>query len=427
MIVLPALKRQPNVLRAWPARLPFYYGWVNVCVAAVTMTATLPGRTHGLGMISKPLTEDASLGLSEVAFSSLNFWAILLGSLLCLPAGRWIDRYGARGVLVAVTFGLGIAVFAMGAASGVTALFVALVLVRGLGQGALSVVSMALVGKWFTRRLAPAMGVYTVLLAVGFISATVALGAAVNANGWRAAWSGMGWMLILGLVPAGWLLARSTPEEIGISADVDCSPAEADASPHSASRGLRLMEALRTPQFWVFTLCAALFNLMWSAITLFNESILNDHGLDNETFILVMAVLVFSGLPTNLAVGWLCTKWPMSKVLAIGMFVLAISLAVFPWVATSAQAMAYAALLGVAGGVVTVVFFAAYGHAFGRSHLGAIQAVVQIVTVLASAIGPVLLTTCKSWTGSYDGMFPLAAAAAAALGACSWLVRSRGV
>src|SRR5258705_2968005 len=36
------------------------------------------------------------------------------------------------------------------------ALFVWLLLVRGLGQGALSVVSMAMVGKWFSRRLGPA-------------------------------------------------------------------------------------------------------------------------------------------------------------------------------------------------------------------------------------------------------------------------------
>jgi MFS family permease len=106
-------------------------------------------------------------------------------------------------VLVEVTGGLGLAVLGMSLASGAIFLFLALLLVRGLGQGALSVVSMALVGKWFTRRLGPAMGVFTVLLAVGFIAGTVGLGETVKAYGWRPAWAGLGWQLLFGLAPLG--------------------------------------------------------------------------------------------------------------------------------------------------------------------------------------------------------------------------------
>ena len=35
-----------------PAAGPrLYYGWVNVVVAAAAMSATLPGRPYGLGLI----------------------------------------------------------------------------------------------------------------------------------------------------------------------------------------------------------------------------------------------------------------------------------------------------------------------------------------------------------------------------------------
>ena len=34
------------------------YGWVMVPVAALAMVATLPGRTHGLGMITERLLAD---------------------------------------------------------------------------------------------------------------------------------------------------------------------------------------------------------------------------------------------------------------------------------------------------------------------------------------------------------------------------------
>ena len=34
---------------ATSAERRIYYGWVNLLMASVAMTATLPGRTHGLG------------------------------------------------------------------------------------------------------------------------------------------------------------------------------------------------------------------------------------------------------------------------------------------------------------------------------------------------------------------------------------------
>jgi hypothetical protein len=42
-------------------RVPFYYGWVNVGIAAVAMVATLPARTHGLGLITEQLLRDLRL------------------------------------------------------------------------------------------------------------------------------------------------------------------------------------------------------------------------------------------------------------------------------------------------------------------------------------------------------------------------------
>src|SRR5205085_10280229 len=110
LIMASALSERP---RALPIRVPFYYGWVNLVIAAIAMTATLPGRTHGLGLITKPLTEDPTLGFDERLFTTLNFWAILLGSALCLPVGRFIDRFGARAALAGVSLGLGLAVLGM--------------------------------------------------------------------------------------------------------------------------------------------------------------------------------------------------------------------------------------------------------------------------------------------------------------------------
>jgi MFS family permease len=73
----------------------------------------------------------------------------------------------------------------------------AITLTRGFGQGALSVVSLALVGKWFGRKLNFAMGVYSLLVGIGFVCVFPAVGGIVLRSGWRTAWDGIGWTLAL--------------------------------------------------------------------------------------------------------------------------------------------------------------------------------------------------------------------------------------
>ena len=390
--------------------VPFYYGWIILIVASFAMTATLPGRTHGLGLITKPLIDDATLGVSESEFSKLNFWAILIGSAMCLPIGWLIDRVGVRLILTGVSLGLGGAVVWMSRVTDPDSLFIALVLIRGLGQGALSIVSMAMIGKWFSDHLRIAMAVFTVLLSIGFILSTVGVGVMVKELQWREAWGMLGWSLIVGMAPLGLLLVRSTPESVGV-------PVE---HAERAALDLPLSVALTTPAFWAFTAAAALFNLMWSAITLFNQSIMAERGFNNDDYLMVMGVLVFAGLPSNLLAGWLAGRWPMGRIAFIGMAMFAVSLIAFPFVSTKLEVGLYAFALGVSGGIVTVLFFTVYVHTFGRAHLGAIQAFVQMITVFASALGPVILTMCKERTGSYTGMFTAAAPIAVVVGCAAW-------
>jgi MFS family permease len=406
------------------ARLPFYYGWVNMVVAAAAMTATLPGRTHGVGLVTEPLRSELRIGFLE--FGALNFWAILLGAAFCWPVGKVIDRFGSRWALVGVAAGLGVVVILTGHVESVLALFVLMVLTRGLGQGALSVVSMALVGKWFRRRLGLAMGFFSVLLAIGFIVGVVGLGSAVERDGWRAAWSAMGWIILLGLVPLGWLLARSTPEACGLPVE-----SEAASATGAGRRDFTLREALRTPAFWAFTAATSFFNLTWSALTLFNQSILNEQGFDRTldvggsqvtVFVLVMGLLTASGLVSNLLGGWAAARWPPGRLLGVGMLILAGSLIVFPWLQTVRDVTLYALTLGLASGLIVVVHFAAYPELFGRAHLGQIQGVGQVVSVFASALGPVLIAAGREWTGSYDLLFFVAAPTAALLGVVAWCV-----
>ena len=397
-----------------PARTGIYYGWPNLTIAALAMVATLPGRTQGLGLVTEPLLAD--LGVDRISYATINLWATLIGSLFCLPCGRLTDRFGSRTVLSAVLLALSASVLAMSQAAGLAGLAVTMTLTRGFGQSALSVVSLALVGKWFGRGLSHAMGVYSALVAIGFSAAFPIAGSFVLAAGWRLTWSGIGWALLV-FAPLAWAIVRNGPREPGFQFDVETS------GDQRRLIDLTLMEALRGPAFWILALASSVFGLVYSGISLFNQSILEQRGFDASVYYTVLSISTLLGLAANFGCGWIAGRWPIQRLMGVGMAVLGCALLTLPMVSTYAHVILFAVAMGVSGGVVTVVFFSVWGQAYGRSHLGQIQGCAQMMTVFASAVGPLVLAATLQRTGSYDLVFYGLAVVVAGLGAGSWLVR----
>lgn len=400
-----------------PARLRFYYGWVNLAVAAAAMVGTLPGRTQGLGLITEPLLKDFQI--DRVPYAHINLWATLIGALFSVGGGRLIDRFGSRGVLTAVSIMLGAVVLMMSGLKGVILLAVLITLTRGLGQSALSVISITIVGQWFVRRLNLAMGIYSILLSVGFMAAFPLVGAVVKNSGWRAAWAAIGAGLLFVLAPAGWLLVRRSPEACGLAIDGQ-RPAGDEAADVRDDYTLR--EAVSTPAFWVFALASAVYGLIASGIALFNESILAERGFDASTYHRSLVIVALTSLAGNFLGGWLTVKWSMNRLMALAMSLLAGSLLALPHVSTQLHVAIYALVMGLAGGFVIVIFFSFWSKAFGRTHLGKIQGAAQAITIVASAIGPLILAECVERTGSYGAVFYVMASVVVVLGLSAWFV-----
>jgi MFS family permease len=363
-------------------------GWVNVVIGAVVMLATLPGRTQGLGLITEPLLAD--LRVDRIDYATINLWATLLGAAICLPIGRVFDRVGLRWTTAALTLVLALVVWRMSVLTGgLTTLFVLILLTRAIGQSALSVASITAVGKSFGARVGMAMGVYSVLLSVFFAIAFIAIGASVQTGGWRWAWTQVALGLAFVVTPAVVLFMR----------EPGTTTAPEALSQQSVS-GLTLAGALRTPAFWVFAGATSLFGLVSSGLGLFNEAILAERGFDQPTYHTFLAGSALIALVGQLGCGWMTLRWSMQRLLGVAMFLYALALVALPFIITAPQLWIFAALMGLSGGMITVMFFAIWRR-FGAAHLGRIQGAAQMLTVLASAIGPLLFAKCAAMTGSY--------------------------
>ncbi len=400
---------------ALPARVPFYYGWVVLIFAAVAMVATLPGRSVGIGLITEPLIAD--LGISRLDFAEKNFWATILGALFNLVCGLAIDRLGVRVVVTGVLFVLSAVVlgFSQVASGGIVLLFL-LILMRGVGQSALSVVSLTMVGKWFVRRLSVAMGIFAVLMSLGFAVAIVVAGDVVLKQGWRVMWSGLGWILMI-LSGLCLLFVRRDPEAVGLDTEVI-----KDDESQEPVIGFTLVQALMTPAFYVFAIGSALYNLVIAGVMLFNQSILGELGFDETVFQYAMAAFMATGLLGNFTAGWAARRWSLGRLMTVAMLAVGVYLLAFPQLKTPGQALIHAGLLGFSGGVVSVIFFTAWADIFGRLHLGKIQGAAQVFAVLASATGPWFIESIFSSAGSYAPAFYALAPAVLLVAIFAWFV-----
>jgi cyanate permease len=279
-----------------------------------------------------------------------------------------------------------------------------------------------MVGKWFQQRLTWAMGVYAVTMSVGFMLAFPAVGAIVLASGWRTAWSSIGVFLVVVLAPVAWLLARSTPEEIGEEMDGGLAGPSETTRVTRVATSATLQDALRTPAFWVFAIASSMYGLVASGIGLFNEAILAERGFAPDVYHTALAVTAITGLAGNFVAGAWAERGSLRGVLIVAMVVLGLALAALPHVSTTAHVMLQAVAMGIAGGFVMVVFFSFWGRTYGDTHLGRIQGAAQVMTVLFSAMGPLLLAWCVDATGSYAFAFYALAVAVGTLSIAASLV-----
>jgi MFS family permease len=401
--------------------------WVHVGVAALAMVATLPGRTHGLGLFTEPIRK--SFGLDTESYGFLNMAATLLGALFCLPCGWLIDRIGTRAVLTGVMVALGGVVIGMSQVRGdvwwhwtfslpwagtftvvlLADLFLFVLLTRGLGQSALSVASLALIGRTASRRTGLAMGVYALLTSAGFLAAFAVLREVVlrDKEQWRAPWAAIGVAVLLAGVATAFLV-RNRLLEADAGRGGGTAPEEAEPS-------LTLTQALLSPAFWTFGVSVSFYGMVAAGTSLFNETILNERRFDKEIFLNVTLLGIPVGLASNLLGGWLATRWSLSGLLALAMAGLGAALLAFPHVQGEWQVYLYAAVLAGSGGVITVCFFTVWRRGFGPAHLGQVQGAAQMLTVLFSALGPQLFGSAKARLGSYLPLFPYLAAASLVL------------
>ena len=422
-----------------PRRSSFFYGWVIVCISTLGMCASMPGQTIGVSVFTTRLME--ALGLSSMQLSVAYMLGTFLSALLLNWGGRQFDQSGARKAMFRSTVALGIVLIGMSCLEPIVAClrvvtrseasawwpaFVVLVLgfalLRFTGQGMLTLSSRAMLGKWFDRRRGTVSAWSGAIVSFAFSGAPMGFEWMIQQVGWQWAWRGMGLVLLGVLASLFWAFSRDNPEECGLVMDGGYVGKSRKANPDAVIyRDYTLQEARRTFSFWVFALMFGLQGLAITGYAFHVLAISAELGVSSNyilgLFIPSAVVSVIFGfviawltdLPT-IRIKYLVCVMALSSLLGFG----ALAGGDYPQVSWL-QVLGFGISGGCFGGLSSVV----WPRFFGRQHLGAISGLFMTVIVLASAVGPFLLSAAELFIGSYRAGFIFAALLAAVLGVAS--------
>ncbi len=237
-----------------------FRGWF-VLAGCVLVMFGVAGGQFSFGVFLKPMTEDFnwSRGTLSLAFG-LTF---MLSGLLRPLAGYLADRYSPKIAALAGVLIMGVMLLLIPLIDNLLQLFLIFTVMSigiTLGTGPILV---KVVSSWFHQRRGLTLGMASGAGSLGAMILVPGAAAFTVAFDWRDAYWFLG-VLLLGLVlPAGYLLIRNRPEDLGLrpygapsgGAEGQTAPSQTvqDTSEKLMGRDATFREAIRTPIFMKLT------------------------------------------------------------------------------------------------------------------------------------------------------------------------------
>jgi MFS family permease len=364
---------------------------------------------YTFGIVAKPLAAELGVSRTTVALAFLLLDVVVL--FAGPGAGRLVDRYGARRVIVPSLVGLSACLVGLAVMPPPAWHFQVMYGVCGvLGVGTTPVTYARVVANWFDRRRGLALGLAMSGVGLGTFFTTSFAQYLVERGGWRLAYLGLAGSCLVVAVPVVALFLRTTPEEVGLAPDGD-EPSDAGRGVARALSGATVREAFGSGTFWTLNLIFVSVAAAIMGATAHLVPMLTDSGVSGRWAAMAASVFGAAALAGRVGNGYLVDRFFAPRVAAVVFAGAAAGIAML-WVgATGGMAMIAAALLGLATGAEGDVMPFLISRYFGMRSMAELFGCTFGGFTMGNAAGRYLFAAGFDATGSYKA--PLACAFAA--------------
>ena len=379
-----------------------FRGWWVVAGVFVMLLVTAGIGFYGLSVYLRALTVEQGFSLSAVSGATAVFF--LVSGLTGLAVASYMATRDPRPMIAAGALVSGLSLALLGRVEQVWQVYVVYALF-GAGFAASSLVpGTTLVTRWFTRRRSVALSVASTGLSAGGVLLTPVVATAIDRHGLEAVAPWLGLALVIGVVPATWLLLRASPQALGLQPDGDPEPPP--GSP-PAFLGTLATEALRT-RFFAAVTAAHLLAMMAQVGGIAHLFNLVAERADSGQAKLALSLLAVSSLVGRLAGGWFVARTSMRGFALVLMVVQAGALAGLATVHGDAALLALTVVFGLTVGNLLMLHPLLLAERFGVRDYARIYSRSQLVATLGVAVGPFAIGGLHDLLGGYGAAFALA-------------------
>lgn len=394
----------------------WFYGWTLVAALGVTETVSYGILQYAFPVFIAPM--GAELGWSVAAVTGAFSVATLVSAAAAIPAGRWVDRHGPRGLMTAGSILAALLLFGWSRVQSIEAFYL---LSAGLGLAMAAVLyepAFAVVATWFHRLRGRALTVLTFIAGFASVIFVPLATGLVDAHGWRQALVWLAAILAVTTVPPHALLLRRRPEDLGLHPDGDLRPPAASAV---AEVSVPARQAVRSPAFAWLAAAFALSALTGTAVAVHLIPLLLERGYSPAFAGAALGMVGLMALPGRLVFTPLGGRWPRAAVTSAIFGLQGMGIAALWMGSGTAAVWTFVVLFGAGFGAITPARAALVAEMYGRASFGAVNGTLALLLALARAAAPIGASLLYLAGGGYPPVLAVLAAlsfasAAAVLG-----------
>jgi MFS family permease len=375
----------------------FFYGWVIVAIAMLATFMSGPGQSYMFSVFIDPIIADT--GMSRTGISSLYAAGTFVSAGMVFFISRLADRRGPRVTLTLIGIGFGFACFGMAFAGGWLLFSLALASLRGLGQGALPINGTLLIAQWFVRRRGRAMAIAGLGGALSTATLPPLGRLLIDGVGWRMSYLIFGIVIWLVIVPVAVFLVRNRPEDVGLHPDgADESPVgERAHAPGEPDR----RKVLTSRMFWMLAIPMSMPGLVDTALIFHQTSIFAERGISATVAATAFTPMALASASFGFAGGFLVDRFGPRPLYITALLILLIPPILLQFISTTPMAFVYGLIIGAGSGMSMMVSRVTWAYYYGRHGLGRVQGSAMMISIIGSALGPVLMAFIREQSDSY--------------------------
>jgi MFS family permease len=379
-----------------------FYGWVIVGTMWLINFSTMATGNLNLGLFVLPMTN--TLGMSRQQFGWAQTARRLTAGGFSYFAGRILDKYGPRYLIVLSTITIAICLFlcSLTAQPWHFIMLFGIMGISGLGAPN-SIVTSVPVAKWFEKNRGKALALATSGLGMGgmfFLPFTQML---IENVGWENTWAFLSIIFICLSLPCAVLFLRRQPEDMGLLMDgAKASLHDLDPQEHTKEVVWTVPQAFKTTTMWKLITIFALAAFVQGGTSVHRIPFWIEQGFDPKIVAYSFAGDAFGAATMALISGWLADRINIVHLGIVSFLGFSGSFVMMLTATTNFWLFAAGITFGLSVGASMVLHSYIFAHFYGREFLGSLRGIVTPILLTSAGIGAPLIGYIRDIDGDYS-------------------------